>query len=161
MDIAARAERLIADAIGSFGYELVHVEYQPRRDSSVLKIYIDRPGGVTVDDCQRVSRHVGVMLDVEDLIPHRYTLEVSSPGIERPLFKPEDYKRFSGKEVRLTTLEKIEGRKNFVGYLRGIEEGVVEFESEGKTIKVPFRSIRKANLVYRFDNSNADDKSAK
>ncbi len=161
MDIAARVERLIADAVGSFGLELVHVEYQPRRDSSVLKIYIDKPGGVTVDDCQRVSRHVGVVLDVEDPIPHRYTLEVSSPGIERPLFKPEDYSRFSGKEVRLTTVEKIEGRKNFVGYLRGIEEGVVEFESEGKTIKVPLRSIRKANLVYRFDNSNADDKSAK
>ncbi len=161
MDIAARAERLITDAVGSLGYELVHVEYQPRRDSSVLRIYIDRPGGVSVDDCQRVSRHVGVVLDVEDLIPHRYTLEVSSPGIERPLFKQEDYKRFSGKEVRLTTLEKIEGRKNFVGYLRGIEEGVVEFESEGKTMKVPLRLIRKANLVYRFDSSNAGVKSAK
>ncbi len=161
MDIAARAERLIADAVGSLGCELVHVEYQPRRDSSVLRIYIDRPGGVSVDDCQRVSRHVGVVLDVEDLIPHRYTLEVSSPGIERPLFKQEDYKRFAGKEIRLSTVEKIDGRKNFVGCLRGIDEGVVEFESEGKTMRVPLRSIRKANLVYRLQNSNADDKSAK
>ena len=127
-----------AEAVEAEGYELVHVEYLPRGAASILRLYIDRPGGVTVDDCQHVSRHVSVLLDVEDLIPHHYVLEVSSPGIERPLFKQSDYSRFAGKEIRLTTNEKIEGRKNFVGLLHGISEGVVELESEGAVYRDSF-----------------------
>src|SRR5512138_432227 len=121
MDVADQVERLVGQAVAAEGYELVHVEYLPRGAGSILRLYIDRPGGVTLDDCQHVSRHVGVLLDVEDLIPHQYVLEVSSPGIERPLFKEWDYSRFAGKEIRLTTNGKIEGRKNFVGMLRGIK----------------------------------------
>ncbi|HXK59022.1 MAG TPA: ribosome maturation factor RimP [Acidobacteriota bacterium] len=157
MGIADRVERLIREAVEAEGYELVHVEYLPRGAGSILRIYIDRPGGVSLDDCQQVSRHVGVLLDVEDMIPHQYVLEVSSPGIERPLFKQSDYTRFAGREIRLTTNEKIEGKKNFSGVLRGINEGIVELESEGKLRRIPFEQIRKANLVYRFGNGGVTE----
>jgi ribosome maturation factor RimP len=98
---------------------------------------------------------VSVLLDVEDVIAHQYILEVSSPGIERPLFKQSDYSRFAGREIRLTTNGKIEGRKNFVGFLRGINEGVVELESEGAVYRIPFDRVRKAHLVYRFEQEGA------
>jgi ribosome maturation factor RimP len=156
MSVATRVERLVTGAVEAEGYELVHVEFIPRGASSLLRVYIDRPGGVTLDDCQRVSRHIGVLLDVEDVIPHQYVLEVSSPGIERPLFKESDYSRFAGKEIRLGTFQKIEGRKNFVGVLRGIDQGVVELDSEGAIYRIPFSQIRKANLVYRFEDTGAD-----
>ncbi|RPI27598.1 MAG: ribosome maturation factor RimP [Acidobacteria bacterium] len=155
MNVADRVERLIHDAVEAEGYELVHVEYLPLGAGSILRLYIDQPGGVTLDDCQRVSRHVSVLLDVEDIIPHQYVLEVSSPGIERPLFKEVDYTRFAGREVRVTTNGKIEGRKNFVGLLRGIKEGVVELESDGDLYRIPFDRIRKAHLVYRFEDEGA------
>jgi ribosome maturation factor RimP len=156
MDVADRVERLVSQAVEAEGYELVYVEYLPRGAASVLRLYIDQPGGVTLDDCQRVSRHIGVLLDVEDVIPHHYVLEVSSPGLERPLFREADYSRFAGKEVRLSTTAKIEGRRNFLGWLKGIRQGVVELESEGKTYQIPFAQIRKANLVYRFEGNGAD-----
>ncbi len=155
MSVADRVEHLVGPAIAAEGYELVHIEYLPRGAGSILRLYIDRPGGVTLDDCQLVSRHVSVLLDVEDIITHQYVLEVSSPGIERPLFKESDYSRFAGKEIRLTTNGKIEGRKNFVGWLRGIREGVVELESEGTLYRIPFERVRKAHLVYRFDGERA------
>ena len=155
MSVADQVERLVGQAIAAEGYELVHVDYLPRGAGSILRLYIDRPGGVTLDDCQHVSRHVSVLLDVEDIIPHQYVLEVSSPGIERPLFKQSDYSRFAGREIRLTTIGKIEGRKNFVGVLRGINEGVVELESEGAVYRIPFDRVRKAHLVYRFEEEGA------
>lgn len=149
MDVAAQVEDLIREVLAGDGVELVHVEYQPRGAASVLRIYIDKPGGVNLSDCERVSRHVGVLLDVEDLIPHQYVLEVSSPGIERPLFREEDYQRFSDKEVRLETVEKIEGRKNFVGFIRDFQEGILTLDCEGAMYRIPFGQIRKANLVFR------------
>jgi len=156
MSVANRVERLVTGAVEAEGYELVHVEFLPRGASSILRIYIDKPGGITLDDCQRVSRHLSVLLDVEDVIPHQYVLEVSSPGIERPLFKQEDYNRFAGKEIRVGTFQKIDGRKNFVGILRGIDQGVVKLDSEGATYRIPFSQIRKANLVYRFEETEAN-----
>lgn len=149
MDVAAQVEDLIREVLAGDGVELVHVEYQPRGAASVLRIYIDKPGGVNLSDCERVSRHVGVLLDVEDLIPHHYVLEVSSPGIERPLFKEEDYQRSSGKEIRLETVEKVEGRKNFVGFIRDFREGILTLDCEGMAYRIPFVQIRKANLVFR------------
>jgi ribosome maturation factor RimP len=151
MDVAARARELVRGVVEAEGYELLHVEYQPAGASSMLRIYIDKPGGVNLSDCQRVSRHVGVLLDVEDFIPHQYTLEVSSPGIERPLFHEGDYLRFQGSEIRLTTTEKIDGRRNFIGVLTGFSAGAAEVDCEGRTYKIPLEKIKKANLVYRFD----------
>lgn len=150
VDVAGRAEQLITDVIAAEGLELVHVEYQPRGAASLLRVYIDKPGGVNLDDCQRLSKHIGVLLDVEDFIPHHYVLEVSSPGIERPLFREADYRRFQGKEIQLVATEKIEGRRNFRGYIGTFSERVLKLECEDQVYTIPFEKIRKANLVCRF-----------
>lgn len=151
MDMAARAERALREVVEAEGVELVHIEYQPKGTSSVLRIYIDKPGGVNLKDCEKVSKHVSVLLDVEDLIPHHYVLEVSSPGIERPLFKESDYQRFVGKEIRLLTTEKVESRKKFTGFIQNFSEGILKLECDGRTYQIPFNKIKSANLVYRFD----------
>ncbi len=151
MDLAGRAEELIRSVVEAEGFELVHVEFQPRGAASKLRVYIDKPGGVNLADCQQVSRQVGVFLDVEDLVPHQYTLEVSSPGIERPLFRPTDYRRFAGSEIRLTVLEKIDGRRNFQGRLLGLVNGLVELDTGGEILRIPLERVKKANLVYHFD----------
>lgn len=125
----------------------------------VLKVLIERPGndpekgaGITLADCQQVSRDLSTALDVhEDVAPKgAYRLEVGSPGLERPLFGPEDYARFAGREVRLQALRPIDGQRRFTGVLQGIEDDVVVLEQDGRPIRVPHQDIVKANLVYRF-----------
>lgn len=150
MDLAGQVESLIESLVEQEGYELVHVEFLERGQASLLRIYIDKPGGVNLSDCQRISRQVGVLLDVEEIVPHHYTLEVSSPGIERPLFKEADFTRFAGSEIRLTTVEKINQRRNFVGVLLGCVGGEVELECEGETVRIPLERVKKAHLVYDF-----------
>src|SRR5258708_11506171 len=102
------------------GIELVHWETVGPRNHFVLRIFIDKPGGVNLGDCERVSNQVGTVLDVEDLIPNAYTLEVSSPGIERGLYKPADFGRFAGSRVRIRTALPINGQRNFKGKLLGV-----------------------------------------
>lgn len=150
MNVADRVEQLIEGVVEAEGFELVHVAFQPKGAASILRIYIDKPGGVNLSDCQRVSRQVGVVLDVEDLIPHQYVLEVSSPGLERPIFKESEYQRFKGKEVRVTLLEKLEGRRNFTGFIRDFANRTLRLESQGREYEIPVDRIKKANLVYRF-----------
>jgi ribosome maturation factor RimP len=151
MDVAARAEELLKSSVEAEGLELVHVEYQPRGASSLLRLYIDKPGGVTLSDCQRISRHVSVLLDVEDFIPNQYVLEVSSPGIERPLFKRADYERFAGREIQLMTRTKVEDRKNFTGVIHEVSDQELSLESEGRIYRIPLDVIKKAKLTYRFE----------
>lgn len=137
--------------VESEGLDLVHVEFEGRGSSSILRIYIDSPTGVTVSDCAQVSRQSGVLLDVEDLIPGKYVLEVSSPGIERPLFTPEDYLRFKGREIRVTTRDKIENRRKFNGVIVDFLDEILNLDCEGRLIHIPFSNIRKAHLVYKFN----------
>jgi len=150
MDLAARAEALLADVIEAEGLELLHVEFQPKGANSILRIYIDKPGGVNLADCQRVSKTAGVLLDVEDVIPHKYTLEVSSPGIERPLFNERDYRRFTGSEIRLVTKQKIAERRKFQGRLLGLDQDLVSIECQDGIHSIPLKHVKKANLVYHF-----------
>jgi ribosome maturation factor RimP len=150
IDVAARIEGLLHDVVEAKGLELLHVEYRPRGATSLLKVYVDKLGGVNLEDCERVSKHISVLLDVEDLIPHHYVLEVSSPGIERPLFRESDYQRFIGKEIRLMTTEKIENRRKFTGFIRNLTKGILSLECDEKTYQIPFGKIKEANLVYRF-----------
>ena len=150
MDVAAHAEGLLRDVVQADGVELVHIEYQPKGSPCVLRIYIDKPGGVGLRDCERVSRYASALLDEEDFILDRYVLEVSSPGIERPLFKEVDYRRSVGKEIRLITTETIEDRRKFTGLIRTFSEGILKLEFDGKTYQIPFSKIRKANLVHQF-----------
>ena len=151
VDVVGRAEQLIREAVEEEGFELIHVEYAGASGSPILRAYVDRPGGITVSDCAEISRRVSVLLDVEDFIPKRYVLEVSSPGIERPLFSEADFLRFKGEEVRLVTLEKIDNRRKFVGIIAECNGGLLELDCEGQSFSIPMDQIKKANLVYRFD----------
>jgi ribosome maturation factor RimP len=152
-EVAERVEFLLRGAVEEQGMELVCVQYLAQQRSPLLRVYIDKPGGVTLEDCQTVSRQASVLLDVEDLISARYVLEVSSPGLDRPLFRVDDYLRFSGREVRLITREKIDSRRRFTGFIEDLRDGVVQLSCQEKTYQIPFGMITKANLVYRFADS--------
>lgn len=133
------------------GLEMVHWEAVGPRNNFVLRIYIDKPGGVNHGDCETVSDQVGTLLDVEDLIPDRYTLEVSSPGIERGLYKRADYERFTGNRVKLKTSEPLGGQRNFRGRLLGLSGDAVKLDADGAgEMEIPYEKIVKANIEYEF-----------
>lgn len=138
--------------VSAMGYELVGVEYQLRGRQGLLRVYIDKPGGITLDDCERVSHQVSGLLDVEDPIAGHYTLEVSSPGLDRPLFKAEDFERFAGSTVRLRLDPPLMGRRNMTGLLGGLElEGdAVVIVEDGVRHTIPLRQIKQARLVPQF-----------
>ena len=130
---------------------MVHWEMVGPRNNFVLRIYIDKSGGVNHGDCEAVSNQVGTLMEVEDLIPHKYVLEVSSPGIERGLYKRADYERFAGNRVRIKTSEPIEGQRNFRGLLTGIDQDTVKLEADGAgSVEIPYEVIVKANIEYQF-----------
>lgn len=131
------------------GLELVHAELTGGRNP-ILRIYIDKSGGVTIEDCAAVSERLSLILDVEDPIPGQYTLEVASPGLDRGLYKEADYERFAGLPCHVKTAEAINGQRNFHGKLLGLErEGVVAaiiVEPDGKQHRLPLTAIVKANV---------------
>lgn len=137
------AERVAID----HGVELVHSEVAGPENKPIVRVFIDKPDGVTHDDCSEVSLHLGTILDVEDFIHASYTLEVSSPGLERGLYKRADYERFAGSDAKMKTRQPIDGQRNFRGRLLGIEGNDVLFEdrTNGK-VRIPFDIITKANL---------------
>ena len=133
------------------GLELVHWETVGPRNNFVLRIYIDKPGGVSHGDCEAVSNQVSTLLDVEDLILNRYILEVSSPGIERGLYKLSDYQRFAGSRIKVKTSEPIDGQRNFRGKLIGLVGNSVTLDADGRgQIEIPYEQIVKANIEYAF-----------
>ncbi|MBW2028316.1 MAG: ribosome maturation factor RimP [Deltaproteobacteria bacterium] len=141
---------LIEPAIEEMGYDLVDVEYLSAHGRWVLRVYIDKSGGVDVEDCARVSRGIGDLIDVKDIIDHEYVLEVSSPGLNRPLKKERDFQWAIGKKVRVKTLAPIEGRRNYTGYLSKFQGGILTLSIEGGTVTLPWKEVAKANLVYEF-----------
>lgn len=151
--LVERITEIVEPVVVAAGYELVHLELVGNRRNMVLRLYVDRPGGVTVDDCAVVSERVGVVLDVEDPIAHSYTLEVCSPGIERGLYKKTDYQRFAGQEVKIETWQQIEGRRHFYGELVGIGPDDLVTVRERilqREIAIPYNTIRKAHLTFRW-----------
>src|SRR5437773_10672207 len=133
------------------GLELVHWEKVGPRNNFVLRIYIDKPGGVSHGDCEAVSHQVGSLLDLEDLIAHRYILEVSSPGIERGLYKRADYERFAGSRIKLRTSAPIDGQRNFRGKLMGLVGDNISLDADGRgRLEIPYEQIVKANIEYQF-----------
>ena len=135
----------------SLGLEIVDVEWKVGKDR-FLRVYIDKPEGVSHKDCEAVSNQLSVILDVEDLIPgpQHYILEVSSPGLDRKLTKPAEFERFAGRLARISTIEPVENQKFFEGRLAGVAGGKVQIEVQGRVIAVPMEGIRKANLVVEF-----------
>ena len=148
-EIIHRVTELIQPLLAAQGVELVDLEYiQPRRGRAILRLFLDQPGGgITLEVLSRFSRIVGGLLDVHDLIPVSYHLEVSSPGLTRALKQPEDYRRYRGRLVRLTTRTPWEGRQVHRGVLQGLEEEeVVLLQAGGGTSRIPLREIAKARL---------------
>ena len=136
------------------GYELVDVEFKNELGSWILRVYIDNPraeGGVGLDDCATVSRELSAVLDVDDSIPGHYSLEVSSPGLNRPLKKEADFARFVGKKAKIRTRHPVgESRRNFSGTLVAVDGGKVKIDVGDQVCEVPVDDVEKANLVYEF-----------
>jgi ribosome maturation factor RimP len=150
-DQLLREVRQVAEPIlQSQGLELVDLQYQRETQGWVLRFYIDREGGVTVEDCAEVSGELGAVLEVRDLIANPYVLEVSSPGLTRPLKKPEDFNKYRNRLVKVKTFEPIEGRRNFRGVLLGLEDDKVRLEMGGQSYEIPLQGIAKANLEFEF-----------
>ncbi len=146
--VQAIAERVAID----HGLELVHTEVAGPDNKPIVRIFIDKPNGVTHQDCSEVSLHVGTVLDVEDFIHASYTLEVSSPGLERGLYKRADYERFAGRPAKIRTRRPINGQRNFRGRLLGIDGEEVLFEDRTSgCVKIALDSIAKANLELDVD----------
>ena len=157
---------LVEPYVKDAGFDLVEVHSGRETAGWVVRLFIDRanelrvPGvvdavlddaTVSLEDCERVSRDVSAALDVADLIKHAYQLEVSSPGLDRPLRLEPDFSRFAGREARVRLTEGVEGRRNFSGLLRGAHDGVVEIDCDGRTYHLPIEDVAKANLVPDWD----------
>jgi len=144
-----RIRQLVAEAVEGQGYELVELELKGSGNNSVLRIYIDKPGGVSHSDCGLVSEQVGTVLDVEDVIPYQYTLEISSPGLDRKLVRESDYTRFEGKQAKIQTRIPLQHQKVFKGRLRGLRDGSVLLELQsGSVLEIPLDVIQEARLDF-------------
>jgi ribosome maturation factor RimP len=156
IDVVARVTEMAEPLAASLGLELVEVEYRQEGRQMVLRLYIDRDGGVTLDDCSAVSRELTEILDVEDLIQGHYNLEVSSPGLNRPLKKPSDFESHTGRLVKIRTFEPLADdagnlRKTFLGELLGLSDSIVRLKlNEGQTASIPLGKVAKANLEFEF-----------
>jgi ribosome maturation factor RimP len=143
-------ERLIAliePVLVRLGYELVELEYAAGRSQAVVRIFIDKPEGITVEDCERVSREVAALLDVDDPIPTAYTLEVSSPGFDRLLRTPAHFERFVGSRVFVELKVPRAGRRRYTGMLQAVNATGIELEVDKQKVEVPFEDIGKARLA--------------
>lgn len=145
--VLRQIEALAGPLCDSEGLELVHIEYQRESGGRILRLYIDRLAGVSIDDCVNVSRQLNDLLDVnlDDMGP--YTLEVTSPGPERPLSKLQDYERFKGRKAKIKTRQPINEQKNFTGIIIGTSAEQIKLSSNEKTVVIPFGDIAKARLV--------------
>ncbi|MGM0594233.1 MAG: ribosome maturation factor RimP [Pseudomonadota bacterium] len=146
----AQLQAIIEPAVTALGYELVGVEHLSQGRHSVLRVYIDHEDGITVEDCADASRQVSAVLDVEDPIRGEYTLEVSSPGLDRPLFTPEHYERYSGSLADIRLRAPQDGRRKFKGRMHGLRDEHVVIEVDGEEYTLALDSIEKANLVHEW-----------
>ena len=139
---------LFEPVIESMGYELVGVEFVGGGGHGTLRVYIDRDEGVSIDDCASISHQISGILDVEEPIKQAYDLEISSPGIDRPLFKLADFERYAGSTAKIKMAVGVDGRKNFKGRLQGVADAkMVEIEVDGEIFSLPHADIARANLV--------------
>lgn len=149
-DVIGRVTALVEPIIVQAGLELVDVEYAKEGMHWFLRLYIDKEGGVDLDDCALISHRAGETLDKEDFIPHAYMLEVSSPGLERPLKKAADYERYQGRLIKVRTKNVFQGYQEFSGYLAGLEDGKIVLEYQGEQVQIPMDQVEKAHLEIEF-----------
>jgi len=150
--VTDKLETLVVPLIEDLGYEFVGLEYLSNPKNRLIRIYIDRPdSGIGVDDCERVSHEVSALLDVEDPVKGQYTLEVSSPGIERPLFEAAHYLRFVGEDARVVLAVPMAGRRKFNGRIVGADDQQVRLEVDGEIVALPLEDIQRAALAPDLD----------
>jgi ribosome maturation factor RimP len=149
-DVIERVHRLVGPVLLSGGLELVEVEYRREARGWVLRLYVDKEGGITLDDCAQISREIGRNLDVEDFITTPYILEVSSPGLTRSLKTEKDFMKYRNCLVKVRTNQPVENRRQFTGRLQGVAEEGIQIEVDGKIFLVPLSFIAKANLDIEF-----------
>ena len=141
---------LLEPVVEDLGYELVYIELGTQQKQTVLRLYIDAPGGIQVDDCAAVSRQISVLLDVEDPVSTEYILEVSSPGLDRPLVKPEHFKQFVGDQARIVMYNHVMGRRKFMGQMIEADDNAVVVEVDGESYQLPYKDMDSARLEPVF-----------
>jgi ribosome maturation factor RimP len=150
--VVQQVDQLLANTIANLGYEYVGAEYFPQGRSSILRVYIEKkPNGVTIDDCARVSVQLGAVLDVEDVLHGQYQFEVSSPGMERPLFTVAHFQAYLGRKIKVKMHNPIEGQRNFSGVLQQADEETFSLLVNGEVTTLPMPGVEKANLLADFD----------
>jgi len=142
---------LFEPVVSGMGYDLIEIEHFPNPKHGVLRLYIDKEGGVNVDDCSSVSRQISALIDVEEPINGQFNLEVSSPGSDRPLRRLKDFQRFTGSLVKLKTVMPLEGQRNFKGRMLEASEDVLVIETDTEELSLPMNAIEKARIVPEFE----------
>ncbi|MEQ8230356.1 MAG: ribosome maturation factor RimP [Gammaproteobacteria bacterium] len=153
--MADRLQALLEPTITGLGYELLGIERARHGESQLLRLYIDQPEGITVEDCERVSRQVGDVLEAERALRDDYTLEVSSPGLDRPLFTLEQHRRFLGEQVQLRLRNLVDGRRRLVGRLREVNADALVLEVDGAGFTVPYDEVERSRLVPDWDRAGS------
>jgi len=148
---SAKLTPLLQPLIEELGYEFVGLEFSSNPKNPALVIYIDRPDGIAIEDCEAVSREVAALLDVEDPIPGHYILEVSSPGVDRPLFTAAQFGQFAGETAAVTVFAPVDGRRKFKGKILSAGEGEVKIEQDGEEVVLEMSNIAKSRLVPDYD----------
>ena len=150
-EVVSKIEEIAQRVAASDGIEVVEVEFKGNGNNQLLRISIDKPAGVSHADCELVSQQVGTILDVEDVVPGHYTLEVSSPGVERKLLKPNDYIRFQGKKAKIVLREPVEKQRHWEGILAGLDEGTVLLNvGADRVMRFPLSQVERANLKFEW-----------
>lgn len=144
--IVTAVEGFARPIVDDLGLELVEVEFRRESAGWILRLFIDREGGVSIDDCASVSRQVSAYLEVEDLIDHAYNLEVSSPGLERPLKRKEDFVRFSGRKARIKLKDPVGGQRVFIGLLGSVDENILTLDVDGRQMEIDMDGVARARL---------------
>ncbi len=153
VDLVTRdVNRLIEPVLEEMGFELVDTEYLSEQGKWVLRIYADGEGGITVGDCARISKEISALIEAKDVLQHEYILEVSSPGLNRPLKKERDFQGAVGKKIKVKMHNPVKDQKNFTGYLKAYKNGLLYIEMTDKLVHLPWQDVKKVNLVYEFEN---------
>jgi len=141
---------LFEPVVNGMGYDLIEIEHFPNPKHGVLRLYIDKEDGVTVDDCSSVSHQISALIDVEEPVSGHFNLEISSPGLDRPLRRLQDFQRFTGSLVKLKTAMPLEGQRNFKGRLLEADEDKIVIETDDEEISLPISAVEKARIVPEY-----------
>lgn len=152
-EVSIELENLLSPILDLMGYELVYINYLKQNRAWILRVCIDKDGGVSLNDCEKVSKTIDCKLDEVDLIKTSYSLEVCSPGLDRPLIKEKDFLRFQERKIKVKTSEPFGNRKNFAGFIKGFNEGILKLAliDSDDVFFIPLEKIQKANLVIEID----------